>query len=113
MLRLAVDATLAFSVMPLYVATWVGLVTTLIAGGELLYVVITFMRGHTVPGWASTVGITSLLFGVLFLLLGLLNIYITRIYRALQHRPRFIIAEDTRHTRPVSVCPACGQGLLS
>ncbi len=41
-------------------------------------------------------GVTSLLFGVLFVLLGIIGIYIAEIHRSLRARPQFIIAEQTR-----------------
>ena len=49
------------------------------------------------PGWASTVGILSLLFGVLFLVLGVIGIYLARVYKVLQNRPQFVVAETVQH----------------
>jgi len=51
--------------------------------------------GNTVPGWASTVGIIALLFGVLFILLGVIGLYLARIHTALQGRPKFVAEKLT------------------
>jgi len=93
MLKFASGAIISFSDVPLKVGVWLGLFTALLACLELLYVIWATLAGHTVPGWASAVGLTSLLFAVTFICLGLIGIYVGRIYRVLQNRPRFIVAE--------------------
>jgi len=47
-----------------------------------------------VPGWSSIVFIFSLLFGILFILLGLIGEYIGRILIEVRFRPRFLISEE-------------------
>jgi dolichol-phosphate mannosyltransferase len=49
--------------------------------------------GDTVEGWASTVGILSFLFGVLFILLGLVGEYVGRILEQVRRRPLFIVSD--------------------
>ena len=49
--------------------------------------------GITVPGWASTVGIISFLFGILFIFLGILGEYIGRILVQVRERPLFIVSD--------------------
>jgi dolichol-phosphate mannosyltransferase len=95
MLRLAVSGVTAFSLTPLRLGTVLGLATALLAFIELGYVVIQTARGHTEPGWASDVGVTTLLFGVQFILLGLLGEYLGRVYLAAKHRPPFLVDATT------------------
>lgn len=94
MLRFASGAVVSFSTKPLRIGIWVGLLTGMIAFIELFYIIVQVYLGRTVPGWASTVGITSLLFGILFVLVGIIGVYVARIHKALQRRPYFIIAES-------------------
>ena len=49
--------------------------------------------------WASIVTVMTFLFGFLFILIGILGAYLSRIHRALQAPPRFIISE-TSHKEP-------------
>jgi hypothetical protein len=50
--------------------------------------------GSVVPGWASTVGILSFLFGILFIFLGLIGEYVGRILIQVRERPLFIVADQ-------------------
>jgi len=92
MIGFAVVGITSFTIQPLRVSIIVGLVTALLAFTELVYVLaIALVKKTAVPGWASTLGILALLFGVLFVLLGVLGEYVGRIFEAVQARPPFII----------------------
>lgn len=93
MVRFANGSIISFSTKPLVIGIWVGLITSFLAFLEIIYVIIQWFSGETVPGWASTIGIVSLLFGILFIILGIVGTYLARIYIVLQNRPRFIISE--------------------
>jgi glycosyltransferase involved in cell wall biosynthesis len=84
----------SFSTKPLRLAIVAGLLTSVLAFGELAYAVcVKLFTDRAVPGWASAVSIISLLFGVLFVLLGLVGGYIERILEEVKGRPRFVISE--------------------
>lgn len=93
MLRFAVNAIVEFSSIPLKVGIVIGFLTSALAFVELIYVIVLGLSGASVPGWASMIGLMSLLFGILFVLLGIIGLYISRIYEVLQGRPRFIVDE--------------------
>ncbi|HEU4630928.1 MAG TPA: glycosyltransferase family 2 protein [Gemmatimonadaceae bacterium] len=95
MLRFASGAVVSFSTRPLRFGIWLGGLTAVASLAELAYVVVQYFRGRTVPGWASITGVMSLLFAVLFILLGIIGIYIARIHEVLQNRPAFVVAETT------------------
>jgi len=46
-----------------------------------------------VPGWTSIIGVVSLLFGVLFILIGLLGEYIGKVLIQVRGRPAYIVSE--------------------
>jgi dolichol-phosphate mannosyltransferase len=91
MLRFAIGAVVSFSTKPLRLGIWIGILTSVLAFLEILYVLIQYIRGMTVTGWASVVGILSLMFGFLFILLGVIGSYLGSIHQALQNRPKFIV----------------------
>lgn len=91
MLRFAGSATLSFSTIPLNIGIWIGLVTSLLAFAEIVYVVASYLAGRTVPGWASLAGIISFMFGVLFILIGILGAYLGRIFQILQNKPPYLV----------------------
>ncbi|MGH8490470.1 MAG: glycosyltransferase family 2 protein, partial [Gammaproteobacteria bacterium] len=76
MLRFAGDAIISFSTKPLRIGIWLGIATSFLAFVEIAYVLARYFRGETVSGWASTVGILSFLFGVLFIILGIIGSYL-------------------------------------
>ena len=93
MIRFAVSSLLSFSSVPLRLGIWVGIATSLLAFAELAYIISVFLRGGSVPGWASTLTLMSFMFGILFVLIGLLGGYLASIFEMLKNRPRFLINE--------------------
>jgi dolichol-phosphate mannosyltransferase len=94
MLRLAWNGVSSFSITPLRIGIFIGLIGSLVSLLSLFYAFFgkIFGRG-LVPGWASTLMVISLLFFLLFVYLGVLGEYIGRIIVEVRHRPRFIVCE--------------------
>ena len=67
--------------------------TSGLASLELIYILVEYFLGHTVTGWASMMAFMSLMFGILFVLLGVIGTYLGKIFELLKNRPRFIIGE--------------------
>jgi dolichol-phosphate mannosyltransferase len=93
--KLASDIILAFSERPLKLAIGFGLLMSSIS--ILLAVWIfygTFKWGFSVTGWPSV--IVSILFssGVILTVLGIIGIYLGRIFQEVKRRPLFIISES-------------------
>jgi dolichol-phosphate mannosyltransferase len=93
MLRFAFGAILSFSLAPLKLGIWIGFLTSAFAVLELGYIIVQYFRGQTVTGWASMMAFMSLMFGILFVLLGVIGTYLGKIFELLKNRPRFLIGE--------------------
>jgi dolichol-phosphate mannosyltransferase len=94
MVKFAWTGITSFSVIPLRLGIYIGILTSILAFTEMAYAI--FMRLFTataVPGWASGVAIVSFLFGILFILLGLIGEYIGQILIEVRRRPRFLVSE--------------------
>lgn len=94
MFRFAWHGITSFSIVPLRVGIGLGILTSALSMAYLVRAI--YMKvvvGDTVEGWASTVGILSFLFGVLFILLGLVGEYIGRILEQVRRRPLFIVSD--------------------
>jgi dolichol-phosphate mannosyltransferase len=100
MFRLAVDSTTSFTAMPLRIATWAGLLGSLICALAIAVAVIAQIAGSTVPGWASVFVAVFFLGAVQLLCLGLLGEYIGRLYAEAQHRPLYLIRRDSLNEPP-------------
>jgi dolichol-phosphate mannosyltransferase len=86
----------SFSIVPLRVGIFIGILNSLLSFYQLLDVLYTkLFTESAVPGWATTVGLISLLFGILFILLGILGEYIGRILLEVRGRPRYVVSETS------------------
>jgi dolichol-phosphate mannosyltransferase len=94
MLKFAWTGITSFSIVPLRLAIILGLISSIFAFYRLVYALyIKLFTDRAVPGWASLTIVVSLLFGILFILLGILGEYIARILEEVRSRPRFIVSE--------------------
>ncbi len=106
MLQFANLALIGHSSVPLRIGIWIGVCTSILAFLELCYILYQVVSGSTVPGWASSVGVTSLLFGVMFIVIGIMGTYIADIHALLKSRPKFIIWESLEGGVVASADPA-------
>jgi len=91
MLNFSRGAIVSFSAFPLRLGIFAGFVTSALAFVELCYILYAYSQGRVVPGWASVMTVMSLMFGVLFVLLGIIGTYIAKVYDVLKRRPRFVV----------------------
>lgn len=95
MLQYAVEGITSFSVKPLYVSIFLGLLFILISAIYLVYVIGSVFIGQTVPGWASII-VTIMFFGGLnMLVLGIIGVYIGKIFMQSKYRPSYVIKDTT------------------
>lgn len=93
MFAFAIQGITSFSTFPLRLATYFGLLMTLLSTGYGAYVTVRhFFWAHPQPGYASTIVLIAFLMGVQFLLIGVLGEYVGRIHVEVKRRPRFIVA---------------------
>src|SRR5689334_5735633 len=93
MLRFAVDAVTGFSVLPLRASSLLGMCFGLLGLSSLTYALISWLLFNAVPGWASTVVLTSILGGSQLLALGIMGEYVGRIFMEVKGRPHFVVRE--------------------
>ena len=94
MLRLATDGLVSFSLLPLRLATWLGLLAAGLALSGIVYaLVLRLCTAVWVSGWTSLLIAVLFLGGVQLLMLGLLGEYVGRIYGEVKHRPLYLVEE--------------------
>ncbi len=76
MLQLSLDSMTSVSMLPLRMATWFGLVGSVIAAVLVCYAVVADIAGSTTPGWTSIVTAVAGFGAVQLLCLGLLGEYV-------------------------------------
>jgi glycosyltransferase involved in cell wall biosynthesis len=93
MLNLALDGITSFSIKPIYCILYFGMVFLLIAFGIGLYVGHALVTGTAVKGWSSLILSIWLVGGMLMISIGVIGVYIGKIYREVKHRPLYNIQE--------------------
>ena len=93
MLSLALDGITAFSVKPMYAIFYIGWVFLFIAFCIGIYVVRALIVGTAVPGWSSLILSVWIVGGFMLIAIGLLGVYIGKIYTEVKRRPLYHIAE--------------------
>ncbi|MFN8173126.1 MAG: glycosyltransferase family 2 protein [Candidatus Nanopelagicales bacterium] len=93
MVRLATAGVVGFSDKPLYVAIGLGFLVMALAVLGLLYVVLSilFDWGDLVRGWASVVISVMFFSAVQLIFLGVIGIYVSRVFVESKARPLYIV----------------------
>lgn len=99
MLRLAMDGITSFSVKPIHMMIWAGMLFVLIAIINIGYTVAVWLSGNAVSGWATTVISIWLLGGLQLIGMGVIGEYVGKTYFESKKRPRFIV-EHIEHKEP-------------
>lgn len=104
LIRLALDGITSFSTVPLRMASYLGLLATLLALALLVYSLVGWAIGTTVLGWTSVITAITLFGAVQLLVLGVMGEYLGQVYQEMKGRPIYIvdrvIAERAEHRLP-------------
>lgn len=93
MVRFALDAITAFSIKPLRIATYVGIVAAFVSVLLTIYVLFAWAFDRSVPGWTSLAILILLLGGCQLFVMGIFGEYMGRLYMEGKGRPLFIIQD--------------------
>ncbi|MEO6713338.1 MAG: glycosyltransferase family 2 protein [Mycobacteriales bacterium] len=94
MLRLALNAVVGFSVLPLRLALGVGVGAAFISMAVGIAAIVAKVAGwFTVPGWTTVVVVVTFLGGVQLVVLGLMGEYVGRIYDEVKQRPLYLVGD--------------------
>ncbi|MBS0561369.1 MAG: glycosyltransferase family 2 protein [Proteobacteria bacterium] len=94
--NLAIEGITGFTVMPLKVATYLGLIVALLAVAYAAFVVVkTLILGNPVAGYPSLLTIVLFLGGVQLMTLGVIGEYLGRIFNETKQRPLYFVERYT------------------
>lgn len=91
MIQFSVEGITSFSVAPLRLITYVGLLMTLVSFVMIAYALIEHFIGRTIAGWTSLLVSVWFIGGVITTGVGITGVYIGKIYTEVKHRPRYFI----------------------
>ena len=95
MLSLALDAMTSFSIVPLRIASHIGIAVGVCGFFALGYVILSWLRGDVVQGWTSMVAIVLILGSIQLMVLGIFGEYLGRLFLDHSKYPQFVV----RYTR--------------
>ena len=91
MIKFALQGVTSFSVKPLYAAIYIGFSFTILSLLYIPYVIHAFHTGKEVSGWASIIMTIVFLGGLQLTILGIIGIYIGKMFMQVKNRPNYII----------------------
>ena len=93
MVSLAMSSLVSFSVRPLILSVYLGIFFSFLSIFGLGYSLFAFANGKTIPGWASLSSLLFLLFGILFILLGIIGTYLAEVWRRTSGIPDYFVGQ--------------------
>ncbi|WP_426956886.1 glycosyltransferase family 2 protein [Muricoccus radiodurans] len=96
LVRLWLNLATNFSLLPVRLAVFAGVAMGFLGLIAALFVIGEALTGETPSGWASTMTVTLLLFGVQFLILGVLGEYVGRAFLSANGTPQGVVREVVR-----------------
>ena len=93
MISFALEGITSFSVKPLKLVTYMGMLSIVIGFAMFIYVIVSLFTNHTAVGWSSLMCSIWFIGGFLMISMGILGSYIGKIYLESKHRPRYYIEQ--------------------
>ena len=93
LVKLAITGVTAFSSLPLHFVTFSGgifFIFAVVLGAQTLYMKLT---GKAVSGFTTVIILLLIIGSLLMISLGIIGLYIARIYEEVKRRPRYIVLE--------------------
>jgi len=99
----ALEGITSFSVVPLKLASYAGLLTALIAFGYGIKVIVkTLLYGDPVAGYPTLVVLVLFLGGLQLMALGLIGEYLARMFIEVKQRPLYLVQRHLRSAAPIA-----------
>ena len=91
LMKLSINAIIAFSKQPLYLGLYLGLIFGVFSIIVAIYSIIMNFIDQTPPGYTTLIVIVSLLFSIQFFIIGIIGLYIGHLFEEQKKRPIYII----------------------
>lgn len=96
LLRLSLNAVTSFSAKPLEWVALLGVVFLFLATALGIQTLIRWIIGHAVAGFTTVILLQLLIGGLVITSLGLIGLYVARIYDEVKERPRYLLQTEVR-----------------
>ena len=97
LVKYAIDGIVNFSSFPLDLASYLGLIMTMLAFVYLVFIVVKYaIFGDPVQGWPTLICIILIIGGILLFSIGVMGQYIGKTYMESKNRPHYIVSKTNR-----------------
>ncbi|MEY4051892.1 MAG: hypothetical protein RIR64_877 [Bacteroidota bacterium] len=94
MISFGLNGFTSFSTKPLYFAAYLGMIFSIASILYIPYIIHAFIVGTEVQGWASVIATVVFFGGVNLMILGIIGIYLSKLFAQSKNRPHYIIKES-------------------
>ncbi len=95
MIKFAWDGIINFSEAPLHIILWIGFIGLLGSIAATIYSITQWYLGNIIPGWTSIFLLTCFFGSFNFVFMGVIGLYLGRIFKETKQRPPFIVQQST------------------
>lgn len=95
MIAFATDGITSFSIAPIHLILWLGILIMVASLLFMIYVLIEKVIGNTVSGWSSLMMSIWFLGGAQLVAISVIGEYVGKVFTEVKRRPRFTIEEET------------------
>ncbi len=102
LIRLSINAITSFTALPLQIVTLFGLLFLLFSVGLGIQTLVNWFSGTAAGGFTTVILLILFSGGMIMISLGLIGIYIGRIFTEVKSRPRYIVSREIRGGKGIS-----------
>ena len=100
--KLAIQAVTSFTAAPLYASAFLGLGLLIAFFVLLVQTLVMKLTGYAADGFTTVIALQLVIGGSLLMSVGIIGIYIEKIYDEVKNRPRYIVQKQVAHPSEVN-----------
>jgi polyisoprenyl-phosphate glycosyltransferase len=92
--KLAIHSITAFSTKPLSLAIYIGFLASALSFLYIPYALFSLYKGWAISGWTSTIVTISFFGGIQLIVLGIIGLYLGKLFMQSKSRPPYLVSES-------------------
>ena len=99
LIKYAINNIISFTTIPLQIVTLLGIIYMIFAVGLSLKVLTQYFSGEALEGFTTVIILLLIIGSTLLIALGLIGLYIGKIYQELKGRPNYIVMDIMKNEK--------------
>ncbi len=93
LIGLALNLALSYSDKPLRISIYTGMMLSVLSFVGAFVILYKYFTENILPGWTSTMVLLALIGGLLMIFIGIIGLYLSKVFEQSKNRPLFLIQE--------------------